>query len=241
MSPHIVLRTARNRPTQTTTETTQYAAYVQTVESCYVDHPDAIGYYEQLTDHMSTGSSSPYTLATSLQTVKFFRGRMNPDRNGQCWSSPFENVPEMPEGQATAIVVLEGLPSPACIAYLGATWNLRPELFLGHIPSARRTKHASNFYELPSLPSCQDNIIRIHYVSTVESLTGTSSIEDFLRGRRNIEEACYESEKDLVGDRQYGATRFRRLLYHNEQFCSIEQAVSFSVVRTDAGWTGKSA
>ena len=137
------------------------------------------------------------------------------------------------------VAVLEGFPSPTYTAFLGARWDLRPEFFIGHMFPGRGQTQRDNLFEQPTLPSRRDNIIRVQLASLVKSLVEVPVVESHTARRLEVDEAFRQCEKDLLSDRRYGATRFRRINLHDGQFCSVEQTVSLTVATEKSQWTGK--
>ncbi|OQU96853.1 hypothetical protein CLAIMM_02878 [Cladophialophora immunda] len=118
---------------------------------------------------------------------------------------------------------------------LAQWWNLRPEFFTGHIFGSIQN-HQRGFYSLPTLPSRQENVIRIHFVSLVKSLVERPGLTSFLEKRSEVEEACRQYEKHLFTGNRFGVTRFREISQHDACYCSVEQIISFTVAANRSPW-----
>ena len=126
------------------------STYTKYIRSCYCNHPESLGYYTQLVDYIEGCRGS------QLQKPRVFD-----IINVQDASDPYETVHfpfcsvNMDSPQTTPrFAILEGFPSPDCIAQLGAKLSLRPELFLGHLDLVPKeaTQHRQRYYEIPTLP-----------------------------------------------------------------------------------------
>ncbi|KAF2806254.1 uncharacterized protein BDZ99DRAFT_501154 [Mytilinidion resinicola] len=202
--------------------------YVDFVKSCYRSHPEAFSYYEQLVDHLGPSSKKP--IHTSLEKPKLFEAWPASPSQTYPVSFPFESQEWDAHSERPRPALLEGFPSPDTMLQLGARWNLRPEFFIEHIFGNNSTNNRAGFYGRPTLPSRQDNIMRIQFTSSVRSLVEGPSMESYVEKRLEIEEACRQCEKDLFSGKCYGATRFREIYQQDAYYCSIEQTISFTVI-----------
>lgn len=211
------------------------SAYVEFIRSCYQNYPEARSFYEQLVDYIKPTFGN---INCSLQKPRVYEVTAPPRQDLSLFSFPFDTVDwENPQWRPR-VVVLEGLPSPDCIALLGIKCSIRPNFFIGHLFSSQRQNQQAGLYELPTLPSQQDNTVRIHFTSLVKSVVEGSDYREKPTKRSEIEEVCRQCEKDLFREGRYGATRFRSIDQYNGHFCSIEQTVSFTVAMSGEKWVG---
>ncbi|KAI9670067.1 MAG: hypothetical protein M1817_004547 [Caeruleum heppii] len=214
------------------------ATYTRFIKNSYRHHPDAISYYEQLVDYIAPSLTSRKSL---LQGVKVFEVQDNLDSDGALAIPhfPFRVVDGEQPSSGPRVNILEGFPSPECIAYLGARMSLRPEFFLGHLNLSHIQPQRPQFYELPTLPSRQDNIIHVRLVTLVRSLKEPSLVTSFSDSRKKAMDSCQASEKLLFREKRYGSARYRKFHIHNSQYHSFEQMVSFCISQTEPdSWDG---
>ena len=219
--------------------------YINIIRACYRRFPDSFHYYEQLVEYL--GSPVENRVASSLQVPKVFVNRDCCDEEIPYFPFRIENgnltntvSPRQPP-QVT-ITVLEGFPSPDCIASLGSRLSLRPELFLGHLDPYRKLspRDLKSYYKPPALPSLQDNVVHVQFINLVRSLTESGAAEVSAKRRVEWQNSCRRSEVDLFSERKFGVARFRRIHIHNPNFFSAEQMLSFGVCkRDDDRWEGK--
>ncbi|KAI1500560.1 hypothetical protein F5X99DRAFT_429367 [Biscogniauxia marginata] len=205
--------------------TTCQIPYIAFIQSCYRSHPEAFYYYNRLVDHLHQGIDQ----SQALQSLKIFRVLLPAPQTIYPTPFPFEITEWTEHRDSPTVVVLEGFPSPWCIALLGSKWPIRPEFFIGHLPL-----NDGGHYELPTLPSLHDNLARVHYVTLVKPLLDYRDTYYISRRRSDLTALCLRQEKRLVKDRKYGETRFRRVNLHDSQLYSIEQTISLTVVVEDA-------
>jgi len=211
-------------------------AYIDFIKSCFHSYPEAVAYYDRLIDHLKTGSERT---PSSLQTVELFEVALLSSPLSYPKDFPFHTADWNDSQQLPRITVLNGFPSPQCIAFLGARWNIRPEFFIANLALTGKGAAKGGYYELPTLPSLQDNLVRVQLVSPLRSLVDKPKINLISRRRSDIEKACAKYEKGLSADRRYGATRYRKVNLHDSQICSIEQAVSLTIAQEGDQWYGR--
>ncbi|KAG5770495.1 hypothetical protein H9Q72_002660 [Fusarium xylarioides] len=207
--------------------------YVDYIRSCYKNDLEAFSYYEALVDYIEKGSRK-YQGQTQHQP-KIFELRPIDSAIQYPALFPFTPLDWSSSSKRPQIVMLEGFPSPDAVVQLARRWNLRPELFIGHIFGNPSNPHG--FYSDPTLPSRQGNVVRVHFSSLVKSLVQGPSLKLSMENRSAVEEACRTYEKRLFAEGQFGVTRFREINQH-DTCCSIEQAVSFTVVPNKGSWVG---
>ena len=218
--------------------------YNNIIKACYRRFPESFHYYQQLIEYL--GSPGENRVASPLQIPKVFVNRDCCDdqipyfpfrlQNGDSTSTVSPQQPPQ-----VTITVLEGFPSPDCIASLGSRLSLRPELFLGNLDPYRKQspRDLKSYYKLPALPSLQDNVVHVQVIRMVRSLTESGPAEVSAKRRIEWQNSCRQREMDLFKGRKYGLARFRRIHIHNPNFFSAEQMVSFSVCKRDDGrWEG---
>ncbi|KAK9769979.1 hypothetical protein SCAR479_13369 [Seiridium cardinale] len=203
--------------------------YVEFIRSCYHNHPESFSYYGRLIDHLKQGSDRTQT---RLQEVRLFEVSTLAAASSYPCLFPFQRTTDDHVQEKPRIAVLEGFPSPTCIASLGSKWHIRPEYFLGHLPTT-----GGALYELPTLPSLQDNLICIQYASVVRPFTDRKPTNSLASRRSDLAKACAQQEKLLSSDKRYGTTRFRKVNQHDSQISSVEQTVSLTVIGEADKWT----
>ncbi|KAK0730146.1 hypothetical protein B0H67DRAFT_478187 [Lasiosphaeris hirsuta] len=165
-------------------------------------------------------------------------------------------------GQQSHITVAEGFLAPETIGILGEMYHTRPEFFIDHLapgicPYGSDMSTRMGRYELPNLPSKRENIIHVRFMSMLRmpSKGGwaaqaaekaahaahafSSSLASRFERRKLLENKHCSYDQRLFNNRHYGATRFRALHLHKDQWLTVEQMVSFSVKREgDKIWHG---
>jgi hypothetical protein len=104
-------------------------SYIESTRSCYHNHSEAFVYYEQLEDHLDSGSERPHS---SLQTTRAFELITSPVSRYPIHSL-FVLITDDSPISGLRIVIVERFPSSECIASLGARWSIRPEFFIDHL------------------------------------------------------------------------------------------------------------
>ncbi|KAK6527770.1 hypothetical protein TWF694_004750 [Orbilia ellipsospora] len=221
--------------------------YLSFVKSHYRYHPESSPYYQQLLDYISESHSGPYI--SSLQAPQTFSINSNADEIGYFGTSqedrmryPFRLSTEVLSAPMSGprITILEGFPSPNCIATLGELLLLRAELFLGHLELEKLDRTTPRLFSEPLISLVKDNIIHI----TLPVL-GDTKDDDFIV---SMEAKRCEAEakmriwtRNLRERKMYGASRFRNVHVHNNRFFSMEQLVSFTVGyrKEDNHWEGE--
>lgn len=208
--------------------------YIEFIRACFRCYPESIAYYERLIDHLDeTGPPQ-----SSLQTVEHFEIAPLPASSTYPRNFPINVTDWSDVQQLPRIAVLNGFPSPQCIAYLGARFDIRPEFFLANLALNGRRGPQGGYYELPTLPSLRENLVRVHLISPLKSLVDNARISLIARRRSDIEKACSKHEKSISQDKRFGATRYRRVNLHDSQICSVEQAVSLTITQDGGQWHG---
>lgn len=210
--------------------------YIKYIKLCYRNHPESLGYYAQLVDYLEGCRGSLLQKPSVFDVIKALDG----SNSFSVFSFPFYRADlDLPQ-LTPRITVLEGFLSPDCIAQLGSKMSLRPEFFLGHLDLVlnQGSQYQQRYYEIPTLPSRQDNIVSIRLVTLGKS-ENASSVHSYTVQRHHAENNCYLGQKELITEKRYGAARFRKVHIHNEQFFSVEQTVSFSISNENqSSWSG---
>ncbi|KAI1362815.1 hypothetical protein F5Y08DRAFT_354918 [Xylaria arbuscula] len=207
--------------------------YIEFIKSCYYIHPNSFSYYNRLIDHLRDTSLQQPIPQSRLQELKAFEVLAPIEHNAYPNLFPFQETTWANDCHRPKIIILEGFPSPSSIALLGTKWQIRPEFFISHLP----VTHGS-LYEIPSPLYLRNNLVRVHFVSLFKSMFDRSVTFSITKQRSELEQLCKKQEKELIGDRKYGATRFRRVNLHDSQVSSIEQTISMTVAEGANGWTG---
>lgn len=216
------------------------SVYLRHIRSCYRYHPEAASFYEQLADFLDACSGQR---KSRLQEVKLFE--ISPLSNDDVYPKafPFITAGLHDENCKPRIGVLQGFPHPDCIAFLGAEFAVRPEFFIEHLPVS--LKLSDSVPELPTLPSRQDNVVRVHFSRLVKPmspypsrLSGQTSLH-MRQKRAEMEGLRLNYEKALVNHRMYGATHVRKIVVHDSDICSVEEMVSFTIATHRNNWHGE--
>jgi hypothetical protein len=209
------------------------SAYIEFIQSCYRYHPEAFSYYDQLVDfinHDFRTEPQPPQKPTLFELQASFEA----EEQFPFVAAEWERTPRQPR-----VAVLEGFPSPSSIALLGAKLLVRPEFFIGHLFAGFQHSRQLRFYEFPTLPSRQSNVVSIHFTSLVKPLVNGATLDSYLAKRKEVEDAIRRCDKTLFNEGPFGATRFRAINQHDSYFCSVEQTVSLTVVMDRDQWVGK--
>ncbi|KAI2733128.1 hypothetical protein CBS147332_143 [Penicillium roqueforti] len=197
------------------------SVYLRHIRSCYRYHPEAASFYEQLADFLDACSGQR---KSRLQEVKLFE--ISPLSNDDVYPKafPFITAGLHDENCKPRIGVLQGFPHPDCIAFLGAEFAVRPEFFIEHLPVS--LKLSDSVPELPTLPSRQDNVVRVHFSRLVKPmspypsrLSGQTSLH-MRQKRAEMEGLRLNYEKALVNHR------------------IVEEMVSFTIATHRNNWHG---
>ncbi|KAJ4154993.1 hypothetical protein LMH87_000261 [Akanthomyces muscarius] len=143
-----------------------------------------------------------------------------------------------------SLVIVGGHLAPSTIVQLTHKYNLRPELFLGHLEIERVQNRFRTSYELPALPSQRKNIIHVRLVSLWRSPSQAAAYPAYLSAatRQRADESCLRQEKLLFENLKSGSTRFRKVHLHSSRNFSLEQVVSFCLLPMQVGerqsWRG---
>lgn len=219
-------------PSAPSSDPLQRTAYIEYIRSCYHNDPEAFSYYEALVDYIERGTKK--YLNSSEEKPRVFEARSPISSISYPTSFPFDILEWADHSDRPRIVMLEGFPSPSAVLDLAQRWWLRPEFFIEHIFGSQNNQRG--FYSIPTLPSRQENIIRIHFSSLVKSLVEGSSLTSYLGKRSEVEEACQQYEKQLLNGNRYGVTRYRDIHQHDTYYCSVEHVTSFTVVPNKSPW-----
>ncbi|KAL4936543.1 cora-like Mg2+ transporter protein-domain-containing protein [Aspergillus oleicola] len=219
------------------------AVYLKHIESCYRYHPEAFSFYDQLADYLQQRSGTGRQRST-LQEVKFFE--ITPLASSATYpvAFPLHRIEIHDQQHRPRVGVLEGYPDPDCIAFLGAEFAVRPEFFIEHLPMSLKRGVNARVHELPTVPSRQDNVVRVPFSRLVKSLapypdsSATQTSSFMYRKRNEVEEARVNYEKGLVKYEKYGAAHIRRIIVHDREMCSIEEMVSFAIATHGNQWCG---
>jgi hypothetical protein len=213
------------------------------IQSCFCRHPEAGSYYQQLIDFILSRQAGVRSVERALKAYEFrSRARsasQNPDHTPSAAS--VVEVDVHTEASLPRVYVLEGHPSPESVSLLGASLQLRPELFLGHIDFQCANAMPQRHYELPTLPSRRKAVVHINIVTLCNSLLNETSFDTPNQQRSRAQTATEEYIKGLLLGKRYGSTRFRNVNIHDSRNFSVEQMISFSVSASKEGWSDKSS
>lgn len=203
--------------------------YIQYIRDHFGTLPGSASYYSLLEEFLCKGGRA------GLQEIKCveLRPLLGDSTNDTPAICPVEFNSR---GDEPRVCVLEGFPSPECIAALANRYRVRPELLIGHLDLEHMTtsKHCSQM--LPTVPSRRRNIVHIHLITLGRfspSSISNRTMEELVKKRLIVNEEVNTYQERLFTDRRFGETRYRRVHIHNSQFFSFEQMVSFSVSNTD--------
>lgn len=100
-----------------------YGAYIR---SCWEHSPASKFYLQQLERYVKSATESKSNEIICLE--------INPELGGSSGSSkPPKQVPFNSTQAGARLAIVGGFPSPGAIGELGAMYNVRPEIFLGHL------------------------------------------------------------------------------------------------------------
>ncbi|KAJ5160566.1 uncharacterized protein N7482_007570 [Penicillium canariense] len=217
------------------------SVYVRHIQSCYRCHPEAISFYDQLADYLQGCSGRR---KSSLQEVQFFELTPLSSIDTYPKASPFVKAEPHGKQHGPRVGVLEGFPCPDFIAFLGAEFAVRPEFFIEHLPMSLKKRVTGGVYELPTLPSRNDNVVRVQFSCLIRSLSPYSdqlagqTSKSMQQKRADVEDARLKFEKGLIKSGKYGATHIRRIVVHDHDMCSIEGMISFTIATQYPHWHG---
>jgi hypothetical protein len=215
-------------------------AYAKFIKSCYALHPEAFTYYEELVDYIDPGSDSR---CFSLQAPELFEMTQRSPPGSYPGGFPFAEAEWNEEQQRARVAILEGFPSPDCIAFLGMKWRIRPEFFVNNLePTCRLPQNSTQnlkLYEQPTLHSRQENMVHIRFVNIIQKINKGADERTFSQKRKALESACQQSQMTLFKEYRYGVTRFRKLALYSSQYYGTEQLLSLTIAVDGDKWTGK--
>ncbi|EAQ85331.1 predicted protein [Chaetomium globosum CBS 148.51] len=152
------------------------------------------------------------------------------------------------------LTVVEGLLAPESVGILGEMYQTRPEFFIDHLAFdscgyGSDSRPGGGRDQLPNLPSKRDNIIHVRFMSMLKISGNAQTVQPAQRfsasltsrfeRRTSLEAKRSAYDRRLFQHKHYGATRFRALHVHKEEWLTVEQMVSFSVKREgDKIWHG---
>jgi hypothetical protein len=135
------------------------------------------------------------------------------------------------------ILFLKGNPSSEWLTTVGSICQVEPEYFQRHLSFQSRF----DYFSLPSLPSCSDNIIRLPFVTLCcrEDKIGKSNqgIIDELRMNGGKAMDIYTHRLKL--DAKVGDSIVRRYSVHDEMHFSLEQDMTISLNQVGESWIGE--
>lgn len=134
----------------------------------------------------------------------------------------------LPRSGAGQLLFLRGYPSPDWVNLIGSKYRVDPEIFRRHLQFDTK----EDLFDLPSLPSASQNIIRLS-IPSIGNLSSTTA------GRAEAERAL-QGYCNSLGTRTnfIGESIVRKFSSHDDQHCSIEQDIRISVLRRGNGWIG---
>jgi hypothetical protein len=135
-----------------------------------------------------------------------------------------------PENGSGQLIFLSGFPISKWLKVVGSQYGIDPEFFRRHMEFKIPTE---KFFDLPSLPSSNDNLLKLsittiglHTRTTSRKETGADDLRKHWEGVKS---------RDRVGE-----SIVRRFNWHFDRYFSIEQHLSICVVpQREGGWTCK--
>ena len=205
--------------------------YTELIECCYKLHPDSAPYWKRLISYIAPCIQGQTSI---LQEPKYFNFAKRLISSSAALHFPFTVAGGEQHTESPRVILLEGFPSPHCVASLGAQFELRPELFIGHLELARH-QGDSDF----DIANGQNGVV--HFRSTTLVKPWSASPTSLVKQRADAEKAYVQLQEGLFNEKRYGESRFREIHLHTSSFFSIEQTVSFAVSRrADNKWDGES-
>jgi hypothetical protein len=143
--------------------------------------------------------------------------------------------------KTSAMLFLNGYPSPECIATLGATLKVDPSFFRKHMELPSSFKRQPTF-AFPSLPSASDNVIRLRFISI-----GSRSSKKEL-GQKEVDKLREKAQEEMedyyvdLGSKKRtnpGDPIVRAYHVHDNRHFSIEQDVSICNLKIGQSWISK--
>jgi hypothetical protein len=135
------------------------------------------------------------------------------------------------------ILFLKGNPSSEWLTTIGSICQVDPEFFQRHLSFDSRY----DYFSLPSLPSCSDNIIKLPYITLCswEDKIGqhNQDIIDDLREKGANAIKIYNHQ--LKVDAAVGDSIVRKYFIHDEIHFSLEQEMTISLNQVGESWVGK--
>ena len=137
------------------------------------------------------------------------------------------------EDGTNRLIFMRGFPSPGWIGVLGSTCSINPEYFRQHLDFLQTKK----FYDLPSLPSHSNCVIRLKITSICSRNVpiGIDALSQIRETETNVTRK-YQRLLDQTG--LVGGSIIRRLSVHNESLFTLEQTISCWFKRDEKGYTG---
>jgi hypothetical protein len=136
------------------------------------------------------------------------------------------------------ILFLKGNPSPEWLTTVGSICQVEPEYLQRHLSF----QSPSNYFSLPSLPSCSENIIRLPFVTLCsrEDKIGKSDQKAIDEMRVSGTKAMAIYTHRLKMDAAIGDSIVRRYFVHDERHFSLEQEMTISLNQVSGNWIGES-
>jgi hypothetical protein len=206
-------------------------AYESYIRACFHRSPSARPYYQQLLDYLAQSNFA------AVQNVQYYNLQSSSLDHAPLWAEG-----RVPSSECPQVVVLEGLPSPKCISILGTQYNVRPELFIGHLDfPSNSVSSGFKFFELPALPSQRAMVSHVRLISLGRHSSRSPQSGSQSHRREQATRVCQQWRRQQFSSNQYGSTTFREVYIHNAEYFSVEQLVSFTTIRrSDSRWSGSS-
>jgi hypothetical protein len=135
-----------------------------------------------------------------------------------------------PQTGTGQLIFLRGFPTHDWLKVVGSQHGIDPEFFRRHMEFRIPTE---KFFDLPGLPSSDDNLLRLS-ITTVGLHTPTTSSK--ARGTGDLKKHWEATKtRNVVGE-----SIVRRFSWHFDRYFSIEQHLSICVVpKHEGGWICK--
>ncbi|CZR65065.1 uncharacterized protein PAC_14965 [Phialocephala subalpina] len=139
------------------------------------------------------------------------------------------------------LLFMRGNPTPEWLNTIGYSCNVDPDFFLKHL-DFRSTAGKQDYFNLPSLPSTNENFIRLRW-TTIGSRLANFEINGHDQGRIDLlrKDSAKKMEQYLQDIRSTHKMSIcdsfvRRFAVHDENHFSLEQDVSICVNTVGNGW-----
>lgn len=139
------------------------------------------------------------------------------------------------------LLFMRGNPTPEWLNTIGYSCNVDPDFFLKHL-DFRSTAGKQDYFNLPSLPTTNENFIRLHW-TTIGSRLANFEINGHDQGRIDLlrKDSAKKMERFLQDTRSTHKMNMcdsfvRRFAVHDENHFSLEQDVSICVNTVGNGW-----